>query len=363
MLKNITDVMNNININNLDVFISKTDANFISTSDIKETKIDYSWLNVLEDTLPNIDKIVRNPRRFIIQEEDVEIVEKTKRISRETIKHLAEHCENIQDIDENGDVVPKKLLNVYREDTTDLYENRFIYTLVTRLESFINRQLESLEMTSKKEIEKDVSYKANTVIDNRKINIELKMHSTDEIDMSEDGENYKNRILACYEIISSFRTTQAIRELIGCSLVSNPIRKTNLILREPNFQKAFILWQYLDNFEFKDPKTINYEKLTNNSKELKDEFTLGYFINANAIDEKKENLLQYRDTDSKLKKLLNDYVYEENQNIDEFIEKTKIYYIKSKQEKKEKEEKISSIYNEFIKKHETQINYLSEIVK
>ena len=253
MLKNITDVMNNINTNKLDTFMSKTEATFVASSDIKETKIDYSWLNVLEDSLPNIDKIVRNPRRFIVQEEDVVIVEKTKRVSQETIKHLAQHSENIQDLDENGDIVPKKLLNVHKEDTSDLYENRFIYTLVTRLENFINRQLEDLELTSKKEVNKEVSYKAETNLDGRLIKIDLKMEEQDEIDLTEDGSDYKNRILACYEVIRGFRTTEMIRELVGCSLVRNPIRKTNLILREPNFQKAFVLWQYLDNFDFKDP--------------------------------------------------------------------------------------------------------------
>ncbi len=361
MLKNITDVMNNISTGDLDLFLSKTESNFICSSDIKETKIDYSWLNVLEDTLPNIDKIVRNPRRFIIQEEDVVIVEKTKKVSQETIKHLAQHSENIQDLDENGDVVPKKLLNVHKEDTTDLYENRFIYTLVTRLESFINRQLENLELVSNKEIKKDVKYKASTAINNRKINIELKMHAEDTIDLSEFGTDYKNRILACYEVISGFRTTEMIRELVGCSLVRNPIRKTNLILREPNFQKAFILWQYLDTFEYKDPKVVNYEKITNTSKELNDEFTLGYFIDCNAIDERKENLMQYKDIDAKLNKLLNEYIYENNQDIDKFIDKTKAYYIKALKNKEIRIQNISKIYENFISLHKSKINNIKEM--
>ena len=361
MLKNITDVMNNIDKNKLDTFMSKTDATFTLTSDIKETKIDYSWLNVLEETLPNIDKIVRNPRRFIVQEEDVVIVEKTKRVSRETIKHLASHSENIQDIDEFGDVVPKKLLNVYKEDTSDLYENRFIYTLVTRLEAFINRQLEELEITSKKEINKEVKYIAKTNVENRKINIELKIKEQNEIDLTNDGSDYRNRILSCYEVFSDFRTTSMIKELIGCSLVSNPIRKTNLMLREPNFQKAFLLWQYLNEFEFRDPKVVNYEKITNTSNEIKDEFTLAYFIDCNAIDEKSENLMQYRDTNSKLDKLLNDYVYEEEHDINKLIEKTKNYYNKALNSKKERLENITKIYNNFMDKHNKNINEINEI--
>lgn len=363
MLKNITDVMNNINTSELDTFISKTDATFQCVSDIKETKIDYSWLDVLEDTLPSIDKIVRNPRRFIVQEEDVLIVEKTKRVSLETIKHLAVHSQNIQDINENGDVVPKKLLNVYKEDSSDLYENRFIYTLVSRLESFINRQLEVLEIVSNKEITKEVIYNARTELNDRKINVELKMHEIDYINLNEDGEDIKNRILACYEVISDFKSTQMIRELIGCTPVMNPIRKTNLILREPNFQKAYILWQYLDNFELRDPKTIHYERITDVSKETKDEFTLSYFIDCNAIDEKRENLMKYKDIESKLKKLLDEYVYEEKQDIEILVNKAKDFYIDSLEEKKNRENEINNIYDSFFNKYTNKVIEINKIFK
>lgn len=360
-MKNANDVMNNINTNELDLFFANTNSSFIATSDIKETKVDHSWLDVLEDTLPNIDKIVRNPRRFIIQEEDVVIVEKIKRVSQETIKHLAQHSENIQDLDEQGEVVPKKLLNVHKEDTTDLYENRFIYTLYKRLESFIDRQLENLDLVSTKEVSKKVSYKASTNFEDRKINIELKMEEFDNFNIDDESLNMKDRILSCYEIIKALRTTEMIKDLVGCTLVKNPIRKTNLILREPNFQKAFVLWQYLDNFEFKDPKVVNYEKRTDTSKETKDEFTLSYFIDCNAIDENKENLMQYKDIDSKLNKLINEYIYENDQNIDEFTNKTKEFYSIALKEKENRINEITKIYNEFIENHNNLLKNIESV--
>ena len=361
-MKSAKDVMNNINTSELDNFLINTDSNFIALYDIKETKVDNSWLNVLEDTLPNIDKIVRNPRRFLVQEEDVVIVEKIKRVSQETIKHLAQHSENIQDIDINDEVVPKKLLNVHKEDTADLYENRFIYTLVKRLEEFINRQLENLDMVSKKEVEKKVRYKANTILDDRKINIELKMEEYDNYENDDDSLSIKNRILSCYEIISSFRTTEMIKELVGCSLVKNPIRKTNLILRQPDFQKAYILWQYLDNFEFKDPKVVNYEKKTDTSKETKDEFTLSYYIAANAIDENKDNLMQYKNIDMKLNKLISDFIYEDNHNIDEFVIKTKDMYSNAIKDKEKRINEITNIYNNFINSHNDIIKDIESVI-
>ena len=358
-MDNISDIMNNINSTDLNNFFTHTDSEFEVVSNIKETKIDYTWLNVLESTLPSIEKIVRNPRRFIIQEEDVIIVQKIKKVSLETVKHLAQNSQNIQDIDENGDVVPKKLLNVLKEDTVDLYENRFIYTLVKRLESFIGRQLENIEIISNKEIKKEAVYKAETVLENSKINIEVKLKEYDNINLDEE-HNLKNRIISCYEIINGFRTTEMIKELVGCTLVSNPIRKTNLILKQPDFQKAHVLWEYLDAFEYKDPKTINYETKTDSTKELIDEFTLAYYVNYNALDENKDNLMKYNNIEAKLGKLLNEYIYENNQNIDEFTLKTKELYEKALVEKQKRINNITLIYSNFMNEHYKVLRDLEE---
>jgi len=358
-MNNISDIMNSINTSDLNNFFTNTNSEFEVVSNIKETKVDYTWLNVLESTLPSIDKIVRNPRRFIIQEEDVVIVEKIKKVSLETVKHLAQNSQNIQDLDENGDVVPKKLLNVLKEDTLDLYENRFIYTLVKRLENFIGRQLENIEIISNKEIKKEAKYKAETVLEDSKINIEVKINEFDNINIDEE-HNLKNRILSCYEVISGFRTTEMIKELVGCTLVSNPIRKTNLILKQPDFQKAYILWEYLDDFEYKDPKIINYETKKDSSKDLQDEFTLAYYVNYNALDEYKDNLMKYNNIEAKLDKLINEYIYENNQNIDEFTLKTKELYNKALEDKQKRINNITLIYSNFMNEHYKVLRDLEE---
>ena len=361
MLKNITDIMHNIDSNELDVFLSKTNASLVSISDIKETKVDYAWLDVLEDTIPNLDKIVRNPRRFIVQEEDVVIVEKARKVGQETIKHLSQHSENIRDIKEDGEVMPSKLLNIRKEDTTDIYENRFIYTLVKRLNDFMQRQLDNLNIESKREVNRDVTYKAQTVLDDKKLNIELKMHEESEFDLTEKAENYYERIMRCYEMVSGFKNTEVIKSLIGCTLVRDPIRKTNTIKREPNFQKAFLLWENLNNFEFRDPKVVNYDHKVSSKKETKDEFTVSFFINSNAVDENKNNLLQYRDTTSKLNKLINEYIYEENSNKEDFEEKVNSFYEEAIKGKQERELIITDIYTNFINEHNKRLKDINEI--
>ena len=115
--------------------------------------------------------------------------------------------------------------------------------------------------------------------------------------------------------------------------------------------------------EGKDPKVVSYDRITNTSKETKDEFTLGYFINSNAIDEKGESLIKYKDSDAKLNKLINDYIYDENQNIEKFINKTKEYYTEALKNKEKRISNITNIYNNFIAKHKNTILESEKIFK
>ncbi len=362
MSLNPRDVINILNTNEIDTFISKTSSTFSVNKNVKEVNVDYSWLYVLENTLGNIDKIVRNPRRFIVQEEDIVIVEKVKKISQETIQHLAEHSENIRDIDEDGNVMPEKLLNVHKEDTTDLYENRFIYTLVKRLENFIERQLKDLDVVSLRETKKDAIYKASSEYDNKKASIEVKINYESVDELNKDGKSLRDRILACYDIISGFGTTEMIKDLIGCSPVRNPIRKTNLILREPNFQKAFLLWEQLDNFEFKDPKVVKYENSKESDDETRNEFDLSFFVDCNALDENQDNILKFKDLDSKLSKVIDEYIYDSKDSLDVLVDKLKKYYDINLKEKQNKERIISAILNKFIKSHNELISSINDIV-
>ena len=36
--------------------------------------------------------------------------------------------------------------------------------------------------------------------------------------------NYKDRIMACYEMVCAFKNSEMIKSLIGCTPVKNPIR-------------------------------------------------------------------------------------------------------------------------------------------
>ena len=87
--------------------------------------IDESWVSAIEDTLIALDDFIRKPARFIEQTEEVLPIELTKSVSSLSIKHLSQHTDLISKVD-GDDVLPSKLLNVFRDETVLTYENKFI---------------------------------------------------------------------------------------------------------------------------------------------------------------------------------------------------------------------------------------------
>ena len=151
-------VFKNLSMKSANNFIENTNSEYSEKTKEKILVFDLSWIQKLEETLPYIDNIVRNPRRFIVPEEEVTIIEKTKKVTQESIKHLAKHSSLVHEIDEEGFVKPAKLLNVYKEETYDLYENRFMFTLIKNLYKFIQRVLNSESYASFRTMKKLANY-------------------------------------------------------------------------------------------------------------------------------------------------------------------------------------------------------------
>ncbi len=127
----------------LEQFLKKIHSSITVQTEVEKVISDTSWISMIEESIPYLDDIIRNPRRFIMQEENIVPIEKAKVVTEESIKHLAQNTKLIQDVDEDDNVVPLKLLNVYREETVDLYENRFIKSLVDNLYNFNGTTLSS----------------------------------------------------------------------------------------------------------------------------------------------------------------------------------------------------------------------------
>ena len=118
----IFDLYQQTNSKTIDSFSNKIDSNVHVTSKYDKVECNYEWLDIMEDTIRYIDNILRNPNRFIVNEEDVVKIELARRVTVESIKHLSRNTNLIQDYNKKtGDVKPSKILNINKEERYHTY--------------------------------------------------------------------------------------------------------------------------------------------------------------------------------------------------------------------------------------------------
>ena len=258
-----------------EVFLNNLNSTLFVKKDYDMKDFDYEWLDILEDVLPYIDNILRNPKRFIINEEEIVKVELARKVTVESVIHLTQHTNLIQKIEDNGDVKPSKILNINKEESMDTYENRFIFTLLNNLRMFFEQRVEATSGSSYCMDKNIMKYEANTKVFGQNLKISIDMSdvskSIKEHSGSKNGFSFADRIKKAKQQIDGFFGTELMQTLtrLHVAPVRSPIKKTNVILKNPNFRKAEELWNYIQSFQSKDKK----------EKEKRDYFDKGVLKN------------------------------------------------------------------------------------
>lgn len=360
----IVEYINNINKDNANKFIASTSSNITVKRDIDACVSDTSWIDMVEECIPYLDNIIRNPRRFIVQEENIVPIEKAKVVTEESIRHLAQHTSMIQEVQEDGTVIPLKLLNVYREETVDLYENRFIKSLVDNLYTFVNNKLNESDQRSYAKVESAVSY---TGLMKKKgeeveVNLQLKSKKNTEIDASKDGHSLEERISHIKDIVSAFRGSTFIKSLKESSPVRSPIRKTNVILKEQNFIKALELWEYLEKNNIKPITSIDKRTEIVKDADIKTKYDLAFFIDNDAIDmNAASNKSEFNS--AIISKLVNDFVFTGDITEKEFKKLMEKEFKEAKKRKDKATNAIRKTIEDFLNDYNTKKKKIISIIK
>ena len=230
-------------------FMDTIDSKMSVKLDYEKKEIDYTWLDIIEDTLRYIDNILKNPKKFIMNEEEIVKVELARRVTVESVIHLTQHTNLIQDIDKNGDVKPSKILNINKEESFDTYENRFIYTLIKQINYFLEIHEEDIKSLSYCHDYKLINYKASTMFKDEKVDVDIRLNSNKNVDLNSNRNSLNDRYKKIKIQLAGFMNSELMVSLtkLHVAEVKPPIRKTNLILKNPNFQKATELYNYLNN--------------------------------------------------------------------------------------------------------------------
>lgn len=289
-------------------FIKNINSDMHFKSELSANGNNFDWLNEIEFALIYLDNIVRSPRVILVNEEEVVKVERAKKITVSSIKNLARNTQFIEKIDDiSKDVQPSKILEVRSEESYNTYENRFIYTLIDMLTRFIARKEESLK-DLKNDNSKKLQYAASTVVNGEKINIELNIDSKQVTKLDNDKETQeelkrvKERIKKIKQYLTYWNRSEFMKNLVKsrASFVIPPIKKTNLILKNPNFQVATRLWEFLNAYDLNDgndKKDGLDTNGTNTIKEILDASFLTQYMVLDSISnskrEQKDKLSKY----------------------------------------------------------------------
>ena len=290
------------------VFLDKLKSEMNYKSLYNGDLISFDWLEKIEFACPYIDIIVRNPKLTLIQEENLVKVERSKRITVASVKDLAKHTQYIEDVDKKtNDVRPSKILDIRNEETYNIYENRFLYTLINDLHRFVadkEKLLDNFEINKNKTLE----YKGSSVTKLEKVNIEVKVSSTslptkqDDKKLEEEINDAKKRLKRVNDYLSSWDKSEMVKALTKehVNFVSPPLKKTNILLKNPNFRIAVRLWDFIRTYDL-DKKDDSKESDDNNSIDvmksfLDHSFLIDYAVMDSMVKlkrEQKKNMTQY----------------------------------------------------------------------
>lgn len=213
--------------------------------------VDEEWISMIEDSLDAINTIIEKPRRFITTEEEVVPVSLAKKISADSVRHLSQNTQFLAP-SEDGSVHPTRILNVNTVETYDLYENRFIYHLIQRLLTFVDKRTDVIFWSTGNEIRN--RFKMHSKIDDAYEEIEYNVEMTVKNRQSfaeNDADNMDvfMRIDRVRRLVMALRGASFCQIMNGCSAVRSPIQRTNLIMKDPNYRKCYQLWQFMERYD------------------------------------------------------------------------------------------------------------------
>lgn len=247
-------------------FLGQIDSKLLM--DVSKSRVteNNEWIDMVEFTMPYLEKALTKQIKNIVTEEEIIKIELIKKVTVESVKHLSKNVNLVDRYNQqSGEVVPKKILNAYKEETFLTYENRFLYTLIKLIEDFIYlREKQSPNEYKGKNYQK-ANYEASIKLKKEKVNVNVEYNS-EVLTGIRKKDGSAERIADIKKKLKVLKQTDVYVTLVSkkATYVKAPLKMTNVLLKNVNFQYAVKLWNYLsEQIELND-------KITNESSEFEE---------------------------------------------------------------------------------------------
>ncbi|MFA5543387.1 MAG: hypothetical protein WDA47_06400, partial [Bacilli bacterium] len=241
-----------------EIFIEATNQNKNIRNQIDKTeykKFDEDWIVKIESFFPSLNQIINNIRNTLKYEEEILPVERTRRTSNESVRHILRNTKYIKDINEDDEVYPSKVLNTVSELDYGIYENRLIMTLIDRLYHYLLRRMDAINEHIHGFKQSNFTLKNEFKIGEVNYTLNFELNAKETFDSSEiDSHNRRilERTSAAFKVVSRMYHSDFMRIMSRYKKVIPPILKTQMIQKNADFRNAYTLWLYLDRLNVLD---------------------------------------------------------------------------------------------------------------
>lgn len=223
--------------------------------------IEEDWIEAIEKGLGFIGKAIKEERQFIRSNGEVLQISKVKRVSRQSVEHLARHSDFISRENE-GEVEPERLYVEERVNDYTVYENRFLYMLLDFVKDFVDVRYHQIVKAAGR-YEGEIVASKQVTIDKQRLEYELRLSDVREDDPYIKARNKATDILDRLERILRtvyyYLQTPLMLEVAKVDKIKPPITKTNVLRMDKNFKETVDLYEFLMAYD-KDGFTITKQE-------------------------------------------------------------------------------------------------------
>ena len=216
--------------------------------------IEDDWIIAIEEGLVYVEKAVAEERQFIRTNGEVVPIEKVRKISKDSVEHLAKHSDMITHVpeEEGALLIPDELYMVEKLSDYAVYENRFLYMMLCYVRNFIEFRLENIENLRRTYVG-DFYINKEVITRKRHITIETKIHDERHDNpfpiADESSAALVQRIEDCRQIIDALLKTELMTQVAKSPMIRPPIVKTNVLKMNNNFKRALALYDYIASYK------------------------------------------------------------------------------------------------------------------
>lgn len=264
--------------------LANTRAEVSGTTRHEVKRFNKDFIEQIERVIPSLETIVVSPHKFINEFAEIVQVEKARKITPRAVKFMAQNVQHISEVLDGGRIVPKKVLNVYVDDDLKIYENRFIMTLVKRLQVFIELRYKYIQEHGDTENSDQINIKKEVKIGDTIFEFEGKIKMR--VPSDDEGARLSNNDLLERLALIRKRTAFLVnspfmKEMAKAVPVADPIQQTNIIRLNYAYQDAYKLWMFINRYdELGISYTTTQAKVTFDEKYMErlDQLTMSAFL-------------------------------------------------------------------------------------